>query len=135
VCFTAIVLAFAMNTEASIFKMVENAYKVTLVSAFWPLFLGLYWKRATTQGALTGIAAGFFTWMLLEFFGTNNEVWLPQLVGFVAAGAGIAIGSLLPQVIGHPTPLHPETHQPHAHAAGHTYHVPAGGHHHPQHKP
>ena len=29
--FTAIVTLFAMNTEASIYKMVENAYKVTLV--------------------------------------------------------------------------------------------------------
>ena len=38
-----IVLAFALNTSASIFKMVKNAYKITLVSAFFPLFLGLYW--------------------------------------------------------------------------------------------
>jgi Na+/proline symporter len=131
VCFTIIVLVFAMNTTASIFKMVENAYKITLVTAFFPLFLGLYWKRATTQGALTGIAAGFFTWVLLELFGTNNEVWLPQLVGFLAAGSGMIVGSLLPQVIGHPTPVHPEAHAPHAHASSHTYHVPPSGHRHP----
>jgi SSS family solute:Na+ symporter len=139
VCFTCIVLTFALNSGASIFKMVENAYKITLVSAFWPLFLGLYWKRATTQGALAGIACGFFTWVLLEFFGTNNEVWLPQLVGFIAAGAGIVAGSLLPQVVGHPTPLHPEAHAPHAHPSSLTHHVPATGHHHgsahTQHKP
>ena len=47
VCFTALVLAFALNTDATIFKMVESAYKVTLVSAFIPLFAGLYWQRAT----------------------------------------------------------------------------------------
>ena len=131
VCFACIVLVFALNSTSSIFKMVENAYKITLVSAFFPLFLGLYWKRATTQGALTGIAAGFCTWVMLEFFGTNNEVWLPQLVGFLAAGAGMVIGSLLPQVVGRPTPLHSEAHAPHAHAASHTYHVPATRHHHP----
>ncbi len=135
VCFTLIVLLFALNTSASIFKMVENAYKITLVSAFFPLFLGLYWKRATTQGALTGIAAGFFTWILLEFFGTNNEVWLPQLLGFAAAGAGMIAGSLSPQVVGRPTPLHPETHAPHAHASSLTHHVPATGHHHPGARP
>jgi Na+/proline symporter len=138
VCFACIVLAFALNSGASIFKMVENAYKITLVSAFFPLFLGLYWKRATTQGALTGIAAGFFTWVLLEFFGTNNEVWLPQLVGFAAAGAGMVAGSLLPQIVGYATPLHPETHTPHPHPASLTHHVPATGHHHhggAQHKP
>jgi SSS family solute:Na+ symporter len=130
VCFALIVLTFALNSAASIFKMVENAYKITLVSAFWPLFLGLYWKRATTQGALAGIACGFFTWVLLEFFGTNNEVWLPQLVGFIAAGAGMALGSLLPQVVGHATPLHPEALAPHPHPASLTHHVPATGHHH-----
>jgi uncharacterized membrane protein YphA (DoxX/SURF4 family) len=37
--FTAIVTIFAMNTESSIYKMVENAYKVTLVAAFVPLAL------------------------------------------------------------------------------------------------
>ncbi len=129
VCFACIVLVFALNSTASIFKMVENAYKITLVSAFWPLFLGLYWKRATTQGALAGIAAGFFTWLLLEFFGTDNEVWLPQLVGFVAAGAAMAAGSLLPQVVSHPAPP-PAIHAAHAHAASHTHHVAATSHHH-----
>src|SRR5512134_3832404 len=67
-CFACVVLTFALNSEATIFKMVENAYKVTLVSAFFPLFLGLYWKRANTQGALFGIAAGLSTWLALEFF-------------------------------------------------------------------
>lgn len=129
VCFACVVLAFALNSGASIFKMVENAYKITLVSAFFPLFLGLYWKRATTQGALAGIAAGFTTWLLLEFFGgTNNEVWPPQLMGFLAAGVAMMLGSLAPQIIGHPTPRHAEAHAPHAHAAN--YHVPATGHHH-----
>jgi hypothetical protein len=48
----------ALNTEASIFKMVENAYKVTLAGAFVPLFFGIFWKRATTQGALAAIIGG-----------------------------------------------------------------------------
>src|SRR6266849_4854329 len=37
VCFAGVVLVFALNSQASIFKMVENAYKVTLVAAFVPL--------------------------------------------------------------------------------------------------
>jgi hypothetical protein len=52
VCFACIVLGFALWSNASIFKMVENAYKVTLAGAFVPLFFGAFWKRATTQGAL-----------------------------------------------------------------------------------
>jgi SSS family transporter len=127
VCFACIVLVFALNSTASIFKMVENAYKVTLVTAFWPLLLGLYWKRATTQGALAAIVTGFSVWVLLEFFGTNNEVWLPQLVGFLAAGVAMVAGSFAPQVVGRATP-DTAGHAPHAHAA--THHVPATGHHH-----
>ena len=101
VCFAGVVLAFALNSGSTIFKMVENAYKVTLVSAFFPLFLGLYWKRATTQGALAGIIAGFSTWILLECFGdTENVVWPPQLVGFLAAGGAMIAGSLAPQWYG-----------------------------------
>ena len=102
VCFTSIVLCFALNSEATIFKMVENAYKVTLVSAFFPLFLGLYWKRATAQGALAGIMTGLATWILLEFFDSTDSVWPPQLVGFLAAGAAMVVGSLAPQCYGKP---------------------------------
>jgi SSS family transporter len=130
-CFAGVVLAFALNSEATIFKMVENAYKVTLVSAFFPLLLGLYWKRANTQGALCGIVGGLSTWVVLEFFGGSmNEVWPPQLVGFLVAGAAMVVGSLAPHVVGRPTPLHPETHMPHSHPASHTHHMPAPPHHH-----
>ncbi len=103
VCFACVVLVFALNSESSIFKMVENAYKVTLVSAFFPLFLGLYWKRATSQGALAGIVTGLATWLLLEVFGGGvNAVWPPQLAGFIAAGAAMVAGSLAPQWYGKP---------------------------------
>ncbi len=97
VCFAAVVLAFALNTQASIFKMVENAYKVTLVAAFIPLFAGLYWPRANNQGALCAIAAGLTTWIVLELVGPQTPVWPPQLVGFLMAGAGMVGGSLLPR--------------------------------------
>jgi Na+/proline symporter len=40
------VLTFAMTSSSTIYGMVENAYKITLVAAFTPLAFGLYWKRA-----------------------------------------------------------------------------------------
>ena len=95
-CFSGIVLTYALNSEASIFRMVESSYKVTLVAAFIPLVAGLYWRRATSQGALAAIGAGLVTWILLECFGQYNEVWPPQLVGLLMAGAGMVAGSLLP---------------------------------------
>jgi len=95
-----VVLVFALNSQASIFKMVENAYKVMLVAAFVPLCAGLYWSRATTQGALCAFVAGLMTWMGLELFGPSDSVWPPQLVGFLVAAMGMVVGSLLPQKIG-----------------------------------
>lgn len=109
VCFAVVVLGFAVNSEASIFKMVENAYKVTLVAAFIPLCAGLYWARANTQGALFAIAAGLITWISLELLVPQHTVWPPQLVGFLMAAVGMVIGSLLPFRIGAGAPNHPSS--------------------------
>ena len=103
--FTALVLLFALNSEASIFKMVESAYKVTLVAAFVPLLAGLYWTRATTQGAICAIVSGLTTWLVLEGTVTPDQVWPPQLVGVLMAAGGMVVGSLLPQWITHPATI------------------------------
>jgi SSS family solute:Na+ symporter len=96
--FTAIVTMFAMNTESSIYKMVENAYKVTLVAAFVPLAFGLYWKRATGQGALASIVLGLASWIILEIV-APDALWPPQLVGVLVSLGGMVIGSLAPQIV------------------------------------
>jgi Na+(H+)/acetate symporter ActP len=54
VIFGLAVMVFALLSDASIYRMVQNAYKVTLVSAFAPLVLGLYWKHSTVVGSLYG---------------------------------------------------------------------------------
>jgi SSS family solute:Na+ symporter len=96
--FGLLVMAFALNSTSSIFEMVENAYKVTLVAAFIPLTLGLYWSRATTQGAMLSITLGVTTWVLLEI--SNPEgVWPPQIVGLGMAIVGMLVGSLTPQLL------------------------------------
>ena len=100
VCFAGVVLVFALNSQASIFKMVENTYKVTLVTAFVPLSAGLFWSRATTQGALCAFVGGLVTWMGVELFGPSDSIWPSQLVGFLVATTGMVVGSLLPQRIG-----------------------------------
>lgn len=105
--FTAIVTMFAMNTESSIYKMVENAYKVTLVAAFVPLAFGLYWKHATSQGGLVSIIAGLVSWISLEYAAPDG-LWPPQLVGVLCSIAGMILGSLLPQYVGKPMQLNQE---------------------------
>lgn len=98
VCFTIAVTGFALASQGMpIYEMVGNAYKVPLVGAFIPLVAGLYWSRATTQGALVSVISGLAAWLLMESFGADS-IWPPQLVGLLVAFAGMLLGSLLPQL-------------------------------------
>ena len=54
VCFAFVVLTIALSSDSSIYKLVVNTYKVTLVAAFVPLCAVLFWKRATSGGAVPG---------------------------------------------------------------------------------
>ena len=101
VVFTVIVTAFAMHTESSIYKMVENAYKITLVAAFVPLAFGLYWKPATRQGALASMVLGLASWIALEIRAPDG-FWPPQLVGVLVSLGAMVLGSLLPQLVSSP---------------------------------
>lgn len=92
--------AFALYSDASIYEMVGNAYKVTLVAAVVPLFAGLFWQRATTQGALMSMLLGVATWIPLELTLTDDAFWPPQLAGLLMGLLGMVLGSLLPQIIG-----------------------------------
>jgi Na+/proline symporter len=125
--FAILVLAFALNTNASIFKMVENAYKVTLAGAFVPLVFGALWSRATTQGAYAAIALGIGGWLVSEFMSGDEALLPPQLSGLGLSLAGMVAGSLLPQFVrSHGEHL---ARPRHAHTAGRTPPV-APGHHH-----
>jgi Na+/proline symporter len=96
VVFAAGALLFALNSKSTMYEMVQNAYKVTLVGAFVPLAAGMFWRRATTRGALAALLLGVGTWVLLETFAADALV-PPQLGGLLASAAGMVLGSLLPQ--------------------------------------
>jgi solute:Na+ symporter, SSS family len=98
IVFTAGVLVFALNNTSTMYEMVQNAYKVTLVGAFMPLACGIYWKRASTQGAVVSAVAGLVTWVVCERFYAEAMI-PPQMVGLFAAAIGIVAGSLAPQLI------------------------------------
>lgn len=85
---------WAQENETGIHAMVEAAYKVTLVVAFAPLVFGLYWKRASTFGAYVAIGAGLLVWIPLELVMPDAEV-SPHFWGFLAAMAGMVVGSLM----------------------------------------
>jgi SSS family transporter len=126
--FSCLVLAFALNSEASIYKMVENAYKITLAGAFMPLVAGILWKRATTQGALAAMFGGLVSWLMVEFLIGAASPVPPQLIGLLVSALGMLAGSLLPQWVGHKTPGRP-MHELQHHAAMETHHAAHVGEH------
>ena len=98
VLFTASVLGYAITMKGtSIYELVSGAYQVTLVGAFVPLVFGLYWPRATTQGAVASIALGIGGWLLVMYVPGWSEAFPQQLAGLFAALAGMVGGSLAPQ--------------------------------------
>ncbi len=101
VVFAALVLAYAIAMQGtSIYELVSSAYQVPLVGAFVPLVMGMYWKHATTQGAIFSIAAGIGTWVLFfPQFTTFGEAFPGQLAGLIAAFVGMFVGSLMPQLL------------------------------------
>jgi Na+/proline symporter len=125
--FTVLVTFYAIYSDASIFEMVENAYQVTLVSAFIPLVCGVYWSRATNQGALFSIFFGVTTWVSLLLTAEMEpstiasfpiplspilqliqplQVLTPHGSGLIASIIGMVLGSLLPQVFKHDPHVH-----------------------------
>ena len=95
-CFTIVVTFFAANSELSIFKMVESAYKITLVTAFIPLTFGIYWSKANSLGGLLAILGGLTVWISCEILAPQAMV-PPQLAGLVASLAGMLLGGLVPR--------------------------------------
>ena len=97
--FSVFVLAYAIYSQGTpIYEMVSGAYQVTLVGAFVPLVFGLYWKKASTQGAIFSIVLGLLAWLVL-LATPAGEQFPAQLAGLIAALVGMVAGSLAPQAI------------------------------------
>jgi SSS family transporter len=107
VTFTLAALLFALNSKSTMYEMVQNAYKVTLVSCIVPLAAGIYWKRANAVGAMVSVVFGLFSWGVAETFASDATI-PPALIGLAFSGLGMVLGSLLPQP--QPQPHHGHRH-------------------------
>jgi len=95
VAFTLAALLFALNSTSTMYEMVQNAYKVTLVSCIVPLAAGIYWKRATVPGAMLSVVFGLLSWGIAELVAPQAAI-PPQLVGLGFSLLGMILGSLVP---------------------------------------
>src|SRR5688572_23808049 len=54
--------------RANIYELVSESSILSLVSLFVPLTMGLYWKRASSTGALLSMVVGIVTWIIFEIY-------------------------------------------------------------------
>jgi Na+/proline symporter len=97
VLFTLAALLFALNSRSTMYEMVQNAYKVTLVSCIVPLAAGIYWRRASNAGAMFSVVFGLASWGVAEMISGEATVVPPQLVGLAFSVLGMVLGSSVPQ--------------------------------------
>ncbi len=86
----------AVSNNSTMYDMVQGAYSIVLVGAFVPLALGVYWRPASTQGAMLSILAGTGVWLVV-LFAFPDFIVPAQLCGLAASLLGMVIGSLIPQ--------------------------------------
>lgn len=109
ICVAIVSTTISVNSKSTMYQMVESGYKVTLVVAFVPLVCGIYWSRATTQGAIFSILLSVPIWIACEYTYDEESAALwrivpPQLYGLAASFAGMFIGSSMPNWIKHTQP-------------------------------
>ena len=80
--------------RSNIYELVGESSILSLVSLFAPLTLGLYWKRASSAGALLSMVLGIVSWIIFELY----EIAWPSLVPatLISTGAMIAGSYLWP---------------------------------------
>ena len=95
--FTVAALLFALNSKKTMYDMIQNAYSVTLVSAFVPLAAGVFWKRANNAGALASALLGLIAWLAADAIGGEGATVPAPLIGLAFSVAGMVVGSYLPR--------------------------------------
>jgi SSS family transporter len=95
VSFTLAALLFALSSRRTMYDLIQNAYTVTLVSAFVPLAAGIFWKRANNAGAICSAVLGLVAWLAADALGSDAMVPAP-LVGLAFSLLGMAAGAYYP---------------------------------------
>jgi solute:Na+ symporter, SSS family len=88
----AVCSAVLANMQGNIYELAAQSSTLSLVSLFIPLWAGMYWRRASTVGAMASILGGMTVWAIFEFAGH----WFPSsLAGLLASFLGMLLGSLI----------------------------------------
>jgi Na+/proline symporter len=84
----ATLMALSSN---NIYELVAESSILGLVTLLVPMFCAIYWKPASSFGALLSMISGFTVWFIFEHV---IEINFPSLMaGFMASVAGMVLGS------------------------------------------
>lgn len=78
--------------RSNIYELVGESSIISLVSLFIPLTLGIYWKRATSAGALLSMILGILAWLIWE---QTESDWPSLVPGLIVSLVAMVTGSLL----------------------------------------
>jgi SSS family solute:Na+ symporter len=78
--------------RSNIYELVGESSILSLVSLFVPLVMGMYWKKATSAGALLSMVSGMLTWIIFEMAETE---WPSLVPATIVSMLGMLIGSWL----------------------------------------
>jgi SSS family solute:Na+ symporter len=88
----ALIATVVACLRSNIYELVGESSILSLVSLFAPMVLGLYWKRASSMGALLAMITGILTWLVAK----QVELTVPELVPAVAVSfVSMVLGSLI----------------------------------------
>jgi len=78
----------------SVYRLAQESWGILLVGIAAPMILGVYWKKTTASGALTGCACGVAAWIGMKVFYPDSP---GNLIGFFVSLAATALVSLAPK--------------------------------------
>lgn len=93
---------------ANMYDLLVVAFQLLFHVPFFPLILGVYWKKANAPGAVTGMATGFgviLVWMMATGTLFPEPEWLWALGPGTVGGIAMIIVSLVTQNSHPPKPL------------------------------
>ena len=88
VVFFSVVASVMACMRSNIYELVGESSILSLVSLFVPLTLGLYWKKASSAGAILSMFAGILSWFLFDSFESEIPAMISATVVSLIAMVG-----------------------------------------------
>ncbi len=80
--------------RSNIYELVGESSVLSLVTLFAPLMLGLYWKRASSVGAMASMIGGLLAWIFFRVYKISIPALVPAVL--ISLGTFILLSLLYP---------------------------------------